>query len=231
MEPSLRLRDTTLGDVLAALHRRRASCVLELDEPRAQHVIHLRGGEVLAVESGLDDDRVGDLVVSLGVATRALVEDAWACRKPLQRIGHCLVGMRVITSRQRDQVLDAQRLHRLEALYAVPDATLRVRDAAALPEGAAEQRPLPPRQAFFGRPRRRDGGAVRIPWTLAQCEALAVLGLGPTASRDEARRAFRQRVVALHPDRDPGARDEARTARLEALLRVLDAWQVIARAS
>lgn len=230
MEPSLRLRDTTLGDVLAALHRRRASCVLELVEPWAQHAIHVRRGEVLAVESPRADDRLGDLVVALGVAARDHVEAAWAQRAPYQRIGHCLVATRVLTPRQRDQCLDAQRLRRLDALYDVPDATLRLRDVAALPAGAAEQRPLRAREVFYGRPRRRDGGTPHIPWTYAQCEALATLGLEPTATRDEARRAFRQRVSALHPDRDPGARDEGRAARLEALMRVLDAWQVISRA-
>jgi hypothetical protein len=202
-----RLRETTLGDLLAGLQRARATGTLELVEAAAVHHVHLRGGAVQAVESSADARRFGDLAVAAGLATRGIVESAWGVGRARGfRIGQALVWRRVVTPSARDRVLDAQRLARLDSLYGVGDAALRFRSARALPEGAAEQSPLGARDAFHGRPRRRDH--ARCTGDPARAEALAALGFDHDPGTALLRRRFRELVLALHPDRNPGDRGE-----------------------
>ncbi|MDB4929586.1 MAG: hypothetical protein JWM10_2070, partial [Myxococcaceae bacterium] len=129
-----RLGETTLGDLLAALRRARATGTLELVEPARVHHVHLRAGAVQAVESDADARRFGDLAVAAGLATRTAVEGAWGVGRARGfRIGQSLVWRRVVSPSARDRVLDAQRLARLDSLYGVGDAALRFRSARALP--------------------------------------------------------------------------------------------------
>jgi curved DNA-binding protein CbpA len=54
-------------------------------------------------------------------------------------------------------------------------------------------------------------------------DAYAVLGIGPTASSDEIRDAFRRAVRNLHPDHHPGGRADH-----TGLTAVADAWELLA---
>lgn len=225
MQLPARLRDTTLGDLLATLHRGYASGVLELTEGGRTHAVHLRRGLVHAVEGIATDIRFGDLATRAGVCARPVVEGAaYEARTRGWRIGHQLVAHRAMSLVTRDRLLSAQRAQRLEALYALDDATLRFHpNAAPLPAGSTEQLPMNPRETFHGRARRRERGArQRPPEHIVRC--LAVLGLAPEASSAEVRARYRERVRALHPDRG-GVCDEAQLAALRA---VLDAWKTLA---
>jgi DnaJ-domain-containing protein 1 len=222
MQLPARLRDATLGDLLAQLYRARASGVLELDEGARAHAIHLRGGLVHAVEGAAP--RFGDLTATLGVAERAAIERAWRTARDAGRIGQCLIAARIISHHHRDRVLDEQRARRLDALFLLLDAGVRFRAARALPPGAAEQSPMLPSRVLRGRPRGRERGA-RAVVSPARAEALAALGLPYDADPETARRRFRALVMELHPDRGGTApRSEDRERRLRA---VLDAWRTL----
>lgn len=226
MQLPARLREATLGDILASLYRARASGVLELGSPQGSHAVHLRGGLVHAVEGAAP--RFGDLAADLGVAQPVAIERAWRADRGAHRIGQCLVAARVISLVARDRVLDEQRARRLDALFGIADATVRFRPARRLPDGAAEQPPMLASRVIRGRPRGRDRGASTRPVDPARAAALDALGLPPTASFAEARARFRALVVELHPDRDVASpRGEGREQRLRA---VLDAWRSLCRA-
>ena len=92
MQLSSRLRDTTLGDLLALMHRNNASGVLELLESRSRHAIHLRRGYVQAVESECATLRLGDVATRRWGIGRISVERArmYAHSKGI-KIGQALV--------------------------------------------------------------------------------------------------------------------------------------------
>lgn len=233
-----RLRETTLGDVLATLHREGASGVLELVEPTRRHAVHLRKGEVRAVECALATMRFGDVAVASGVVPREVIETFWFNDRPSgQRIGQCLVGRRLMTPLQRDHLLDTQRLQRLKMLYRLPDAMLRFHPAAPLPDGAAEQTPLRPREVFHNTPRARDS-APPPPVTQAAEErdprrrrALEALGLPMSASMDDVRARYKRLLLELHPDRAHPMDDRDRASRMTRLLRVMESYQLLSRAA
>lgn len=224
MQLPAQLRDTTLGDVLATLHRRYASGVLELTETTRSWAVHLRRGLVHAVECSEGTARFGDLVTLTGLCARTDVEGAaHEARARGWRIGHQLVARRVMSTAARDRVLSAQRTRRLEALYAVDDAVMRFRPVlTALPPGSTEQPPMSARETFHGRARRRERATKPRP-SEHITRALKVLGFTAEATPAEIRARYRERVRALHPDRC-GACDEAQLAELKA---VLDAWKVL----
>jgi hypothetical protein len=255
MQIASRLRDTTLGDLLAQLHRARATGVLELIEPRARHAIHLRRGFVQAVESERAALRLGDIATRLWGVARPAVERArmFAQGRGL-RIGHALVATQVIGAGQLDALLAEQQRARLDMLYALDDAELRFRVARPLPRGAAEQSPLEAKDTFFGRPRKRPrasrederearqtpparGAAHRSASTSAGGRArttvsrfaneYATLGLDPSADERAVRDAYRALVLALHPDRAQEASDEERQARARRLVAVVRAYKTL----
>jgi hypothetical protein len=221
-----RLRDTTLGDVLAALHRNHATGVLELTEACGHHRVHLRRGLVQAVETNAEASRLGDLCVVAGYCARDVVERV--ANDPhgrMQRLGQRLVGVRAVSHAQRDEALDAQRRRRLEALYALRDARLRFsEEARPLPPGGAEQRPMSAREMFHHRARRRDRG-TRVMAHAPDEALLVLLGLSRGAPREELRRRFRERVRALHPDLAVAATETERSHREAELRVVLEAYR------
>lgn len=223
-----RLRETTLGDLLATLHRAYASGVLELVEPHRRHSIHLRRGLVQAVECSERAHRFGDLAADTGLCARSDVERASReARARGWRIGHHLVTTGAMTARARDRVLDAQRARRLDALYALSDADLRFHAARTLPPGSAEQTPMEARETFFGRARRRDRGRATRP---AHREAaLALLGLAVDATDAQVRARYRERVRALHPDSAPSASEADRARQVSELRAVIEAYRMLTR--
>ena len=226
-----RLRETTLGDLLATLHRAYASGVLELVEPHRRHTIHLRRGLVQAVECSERAHRFGDLAADTGLCARSDVERASReARARGWRIGHHLVTTGAMSALARDRVLDAQRARRLDALYAVSDADLRFHAARPLPPGSAEQSPMEARETFFGRARRRDHGRTTAHTSL-RAAALATLGLSSDATESQVRSRYRERVRELHPDSGaPSANETERLRRVSELRAVIDAYRTLTRA-
>jgi DnaJ-domain-containing protein 1 len=224
MQLASRLRDTSLGDLLAALHRAGASGVLELIERHTRHAIHLRRGHVQAVETDARATRLGDVAIRAGAASRPCVERAriYAQSRGL-RIGQALVATRTIDTHELDSLLATQQRERLASLYRLGDAEVRFRVARPLPEGACERQPLGPQETFFGRPRRKPRTMVRPAAALRAPRA--ILGVTESANRDEIRVAFRRLVLELHPDRAVDVPDAERNARAARLVEVLEAYR------
>src|SRR5262245_4047318 len=89
-----RLRLTTLGDVLGALHREGASGILELTEDRGStHRVFLAQGVVTNIETNLSRQRLGDLLAGQGfLGARALARLARRLLEaPSRRAGEILV--------------------------------------------------------------------------------------------------------------------------------------------
>ncbi|HEX3597709.1 MAG TPA: DUF4388 domain-containing protein, partial [Polyangiaceae bacterium] len=191
-----RLGPTTLGDVLGALHRERATGVLELTETHGSqagrvHRIHLEGGLVGLVESGISQVRFGEVLREIGV-----VDDAVLRRlaerlafKPPKLVGEVLLEMGVVGTREVSMALRVQRRYRLERLFRLDGARLAFRVARA--GAGATLPPLEPTQFLHGRARSRTRERTSVRRDPVRARALSTLGLHDTAGADEVRRAFR----------------------------------------
>jgi hypothetical protein len=226
-----RLRSTTLGDLLGALYRDRASGVLELLEDRGvgagrSHRLYVHGGLVEEVDTPIRAEKLGELLKHQGF----LGDDGyrWLRRRltevPSERAGALLVRAGIVSREAIGAVLRHQLRTRLEALFGVADAIVRFH--VPRPRLVEPDRPLPlsPREFLHGRPRYRDRGCPRPesrPPSAAtghsaprnpggrndplRTRALVVLGLGPEADRGAVQQAFRRLAANVHPDRHPRA--------------------------
>ena len=225
-----RLRLTTLGDLLGALHRSSASGVLELTEERGfTHRVYLSQGMVTQIETDLVRQRLGDVLAGQGfLGARALARLARRLLEaPRQRTGEILVEEGFATTELVSAALRRQLRQKLEALFQLRDAQISFR----IPRPHEQARsPLSPGEFLHGRPRararartasagseaRRGGGSARstaaIPFG-ARSRAYATLGLLPGADQKAVQQAFRRLARSLHPDCFPNA-DASEKARL-----------------
>lgn len=224
-----RLRDTTLGDLLAALYREHASGALELTESGRHHEVHLRSGLVQGVTSDGDGLRFGELVVTAGfVGPREVLGAVTAARERGVRVGQQLVVVGALSVPARDRVLEWQRQVRLDALDQLADAEVRFHAMRPLPPGVVEQRPMEPREVFHGRRRRREVVAPIVRSGSPRVTALRTLGLDERATRDTVRERYRSLVTVLHPDHAHHVDADERARRVERLRAVIDAYQQLA---
>jgi hypothetical protein len=214
LTPLGRLRDATLGDLLGRLLRARLDGALVIDHDGRPARIHLRRGEVVAVEA--DGPRLGALAVGERLLTPSELCEALARDVSERRIGQKLVLAGHLRVWERDALLLTQRAARLEALFRLDDAEVSWSPPCPFPAGAAELPPMSPTRVLTGRPRRRARAGEPDSTRRA---ALASLGLHAEASRAEVRARYRALVLALHPDR--GAAREGR------LREVLSAWRTL----
>jgi DnaJ-like protein/uncharacterized protein DUF4388 len=219
-----RLRLTTLGDLLGALHRACATGTLELVEVEGaragrSHRVFFDGGLIDEVDTSLNCPRIGEILAREGVLdvsglariARRLLE------QPGKRVGEILVEEGLGTVERVTAALRQQRRSRLEALYGISEALIRFH--VPRPRSGFRAHPLGPREFLHGRPRARtqvrSRGADRFhqraperdeaapsPARLAACRAL---GLSPSASPRDVQRAFRALAAQQHPDRFPRA--------------------------
>jgi hypothetical protein len=233
-----RLRLTTLGDVLGAIHREGASGVLELTDDRGTtHRVFWAEGMITQVDTELFRQRLGDLLAGQGfLGARALARLARRLLEaPRQRAGEILVEEGFVSSDLVSAGLRRQLRQKLEALFQLPDAQLMFR----VPRPHEQHRtPLSPGEFLHGRPRARprarsttaperpsstgastgprpssaSSTAPRAPYG-ARSRAFATLGLLPGADRATIQQAFRRLALDLHPDRFPNA-DPSERARL-----------------
>jgi len=233
-----RLSATTLGDLLGVLHRARASGVLELIESDGptrgrSHRVHLDAGLVSRVESALDVPRIGEILRQQGFvgdeALRRLTREL--TRAPGRRAGEILLEESELGPSALSAALRRQLRQRLDALFTLGDAELRFRVARPEPGRAI---PLSPREFLHGRPRKRDTSARESRAALrqggkdrARSQALTVLGLGGSASRDAVQRAFRSLAAAVHPDRYPNASAEERASLLKRFAELSAAYHLL----
>ncbi len=228
-----RLRLTTLGDVLGAVHRAGASGVLELTCDRgATHRVFWAEGMITQIDTDLCRQRLGELLAGQGfLGARALARLARRLLEaPRQRAGEILVEEGFVSPDLVDAGLRRQLRQKLEALFELRDAQLAFR----IPRPHASTRaPLAPGEFLHGRPRARpraryaaaqerasngsassgsQANAQRLPHG-SRTRAYATLGLLPGADRATIQQAFRRLARHLHPDRFPNA-DPSERARL-----------------
>lgn len=215
------LRRTTLGDVLGALFRGRATGWLELTEQRGAfaggvHRIALEEGLVSEVSTPRSVTRLGHIVGALERLPRPVVDRALARAPRDRRAGDVLIELELASRATVEEAVRMQRREKLEVLFALPDAKIAFRVAGRRDRTA---RPLLPGEFLHGRPRLRDAapppGADRLPRRRRDCprrHALDMLGLDEGAGRAQVQQAFRRLAAALHPDRFPRASREEKAA-------------------
>jgi len=222
------LKDTTLGDVLGALHRARATGYLELRERGHRvghnHLIQLEEGRIIGLESpeGL---RLGEIL---------RLEPS---RHASRRAGEDWLSRGMVSETQLRGALGAQLRQRLEAMFALSDAELRFHVPRPREYDATAPEPLAAADYLKDRPRRRSAAqdseaARRSEPTSAQRraprdEALRVLGLEAGATRVEVQRAFRALAVHAHPDRHPSASLEKRRQLLQEFAELSRAYHIL----
>lgn len=205
-----RLSRTTLGDLLGALYRAGVDGVLELkQDAERRHEIHLRHGQIVHVDSQLGSPRLGELLSEragnqLGpeLAARLGQDDFGSLSVGLRALRMGLVGGHVVS-----RALHEQARKRLDALFLLEEADIRFHPPRRPRAVQLPCPPLRPVEFLHGRQRRRDrlsdtvrtDGARPAP----RLRALAVLGLGPQATAEDVRLAFRRLAAAWHPDRLP----------------------------
>lgn len=239
-----RLRLTTLGDVLGAIHRAGASGVLELiDERGRTHRVFWSAGMITQVDTELFRERLGDLLARQGsLGARALARLARRLlESPRQRAGEILVEEGFVSSDLVNAGLRRQLHQKLEALFQLPDAQLAFR----VPRPHEPHRaPLSPGEFLHGRPRARprpryaaaqerasngqaSGGSQRTP-AGSRSRAYATLGLLPGADRAMIQQAFRRLALSLHPDRFPNAEPSERARLLSRFAELSAAYHALA---
>jgi DnaJ-domain-containing protein 1 len=228
-----RLRESTLGDLLGALHRDGATGTLELIETRGTtagraHRLVLEQGEIVRVEGGARTARLGAL---LGLEPQA--RRATATGEHL-RIGEYLVAAGLVRPERLREVLRAQMRERLEAIFALEDAQIRFHAPRPRAEDPTAPTPLARGEFLEGRPRLRDRGR-RLPESQpprgrpggSRAEALRVLGLAEGASAADIHRAFRQLAQEHHPDVFPHASPDERRERLRRFAELSRAYHTL----
>jgi DnaJ domain/Domain of unknown function (DUF4388) len=232
-----RLRLTTLGDVLGALHRAQASGTLELREDRGvTHRIYFAQGMITQVDTDLYRQRLGDLLARQGiVGARALARLARRLLEgPPQRVGEILLEEGFVSDEVLSAGLRRQLRSKLDALFQLGDAQLAFR----VPRPHEGHRaPLSPGEFLHGRPRARPRArsdamprakaSPRVP-SASPSNPYALLGLSPGADRASVQQAFRRLARSLHPDSHPHASSEERARLLSRFAELSAAYHALA---
>jgi hypothetical protein len=240
-----RLRLTTLGDVLGALHRSQASGVLELvDDRGTAHRVFWTAGMITQIETDLYRQRLGDLLAGQGfLGARALARLARRLLEaPRRRAGEILIEEGLASGELVSAGLRRQLRHKLDALFQLQDAQLAFR----IPRPhEAHRAPLSPGEFLHGRPRARtrakspenarprsaaDPSRSSTPPAAsgALSRAYATLGLLPGADRATIQQAFRRLALRLHPDRYPHADASERQRLLSRFAELSAAYHALA---
>jgi len=213
-----RLKTTTLGDLLGALHRESSTGTLELVEDRGRaHRVHLSLGRIVAVELDGAAPSLAEILRRDHAADDDILRRSLLRAMTSRRLhGEVLVDEFHLAPSVVGAALRRQLLARLTTLEQLADARVSFRVAVRAPRGALHQAPLDPREFLHGRRRARartpPPPAVRPgrdarPWH--------VLGLPPGSDATEVKRAYRRLARTVHPDLHPEATDVERRA-LEA---------------
>lgn len=224
-----RLKATTLGDLLGALHRGKSTGTLELSEASGRvHRVHLAEGGVTAV----DLDRASASLAEILRRHDSIDEDT--LRRSLLRAmasrrlhGEVLVRDFHLSPEIVDRALRRQIMLRLSVVEELADAQISFRVAVRPPRGALTDAPLGAGEFLAGKKRARDrgqapesgtyrastsSGGMPGGWDPARANACRTLGVGFSADPTEIKQAYRRLVRTYHPDLHPDATsDERRT--------------------
>ncbi|EYF07399.1 DnaJ domain-containing protein [Chondromyces apiculatus] len=184
MQLPSRLSTSTLGDLLGALHRERTTGLLDLCElwtpagttvPGRQHRIQLHGGLVTAVETPIPSLRLGELLERRGVLlSSGVARLAAATAARVGRLtGEQLLASGLITEDDLERTLRAQLRARLEALFAIDEASICFHTARPLAESLRRVGPLEPTDFLHGRARARDRRRPGPTWSVRPSGASA----------------------------------------------------------
>jgi DnaJ-domain-containing protein 1 len=208
-----RLKATTLGDLLGALHRHAATGTLELVEDRGRtHRVHVSLGRVVAVEV----DGVSPSLADLLRRERAADDDVLR-RSLLRAMASRRLHGRVLVEEFRlapsvvGAALRRQVLARLAILEQLADARICFRVAVRPPREALHEAPLEAPEFLHGR-RRARARTPAPPPARHDTDSWRILGLSPGADATEIKRAYRRLARTVHPDLHPQATDEERRA-------------------
>lgn len=223
-----RLKATTLGDLLGAIHRDSSTGTLELAEDRGRtHRVHVALGRVVAVELDGAAPSLAEILRRDGAADDDVLRRSLLRAMASRRLhGEVLVTEFHLAPSVLGAALRRQILARLGALDQIGDARLSFRVTVRAPRGALHEAPLEPREFLHGRRRARartpTPPAVRpssdaAPWRL--------LGLPPGSDAAAIKRAYRRLARTVHPDLHPGATDEERRALEARFIELTAAYQ------
>jgi DnaJ-domain-containing protein 1 len=236
MELPGRLRSTTLGDLLGACHRARATGTLELAEDRGRvHRVYLSAGLVAAVELDGASAPLAEILRAVRAADDDVLQRSLLRAMASSRLhGQVLIDDFRLSPEVVGNALRRQILGRLAALERLGDARVSFRVAMRPPRnvlGGSEvrARPLHPSEFLHGRRRLRDrdAGPSCGPRSPASEGPWQVLGLRPGAEVTEIKRAFRRLVKSLHPDLHPHATPEERDLLETRFARVTEAYRTL----
>jgi hypothetical protein len=243
-----RLGATTLGDLLGALHRERASGTLELLEEKGvtagrAHRLFLAGGQVVEVETGLKALKLGEVLGRFGWLNSDGAR--WLARRlieaPGRRTGELLIERGLVTHEIVAAALRRQLRARLEALFGIGDAQIRFHVPRPRPLADAMP-PLSAREFLHGRPRARDRErrakaferesrraqpSTETPASTRRARALRTLGLCGEVDRGTLQRTFRSLAVHLHPDRHPDATPDQKAELMRRFAEVSAAYHLL----
>ncbi len=230
-----RLRATTLGDMLGALHRAGASGTLELIEDRGRtHRVHITQGLVTSVELDGASPPLTELLKTQGALDDQTIRRAVLRALTSRRlVGEVLAADFHVSPDVIDVALRDQLILRLRALESIEDARVGFRVAVRPPREALRDRPLQASECRRGRVRLRDKNAKTPTPQTPDCapvrdsSAYTLLGVERDADAAEIRRAFRRLARELHPDRHPQASEPERRALAIKFAQVAAAYQAL----
>src|SRR5580693_421490 len=141
-----RLRATTLGDLLGALHRARVNGTLELAEDRGRvHRVHLAQGLVAAVELDAASPSLAEILRSDRAADDDVLRRSLLRAMASKRLhGEVLVDDFRLSPAVVGDALRRQILARLSVLDKLGDARVSFRVAVRTPRGALHGAPVGP---------------------------------------------------------------------------------------
>jgi hypothetical protein len=221
-----RLRVTTIGDLLGALHRTGASGTLELIEDRGRtHRVHLTSGCVTAVEIDGASPPLAELLKTAGALDDVTLRRALLRALTSRRlVGEVLAADFHVAPDVIDGALREQLVLRLRALETIDDARISFRVTVRPPREALKDHPLQASEFLRGRRRARDRQSAS---PAPDSSAYTLLGVQRDADAAEIRRAFRRLARELHPDKHPHASDVERRALAIKFAQVAAAYQAL----
>jgi hypothetical protein len=231
-----RLRGTTLGDLLGALHRAGSSGTLELVEGRGRtHRVHVHRGLVTAVDLDAASASLAEILRRDAATDEDTIKRSLLRALASRRLhGEVLVRDFKLAPDVLDRALRRQITLRLHVLDQLPDAQVLFRVTVRPPRGALTQDPLGPRDFLHGRKRARERffeqpeRPSRASHDAARSVAWRTLGLTPGCSDEgEIKRAYRRLVRSYHPDLHPNVSADERRRLEERFAAVTAAYQAL----
>lgn len=236
-----RLKATTLGDLLGALHRGLASGTLELVEASGRaHRVHLAHGLVTAVEVDRAAASLGEILRNEDEVDDDVLRRSLLRAMASQRLhGEVLVRDFQISPAVVAGALRKQMLLKLQMLDQLADAQVFYRVAVRPPRGALTDAPLGATEFLAGKRRARDrandigSGVFRTAKAMpgvvdvARIVAYRTLGLTSSAPELEVKQAYRRLVREYHPDLHPDASSDERRALSARFAEVTAAYRAL----